>query len=147
MRTFMIAAAFLSVIGFVSQAQAGEIFAPKDNIAIRGYDTVAYFEDGRPVKGSPEHQVSWKGATWLFASAQHKATFEQNPAKWAPQFGGWCAYAVANGRKAKTEPDAFTIVDGKLYLNYDLKIQSKWRSNQAAFIKKGHANWPSLRER
>ncbi len=84
-------------------------------------------------------------ATSCFASADHLAKFKANPEKWAPQYGGWRAYAMAQGRRAKTEPEVFTLVDGKLYMNYGLSImKKKWRANQADYIEKGNANWPKL---
>ncbi|MEO1172155.1 MAG: YHS domain-containing (seleno)protein [Myxococcota bacterium] len=137
--------AFALVSLFAVPAFAKPVVFQPDGVAIRGYDPVSYFTDGKPVKGSAKFSTDWSGATWHFASGDHLAKFKSAPEKWAPQYGGWCAYAAAANRKAKTEPDAFTIVDGKLYLNYDLNIMKKWRADTAGFIKKANANWPSLK--
>ncbi|MEM6533017.1 MAG: YHS domain-containing (seleno)protein [Myxococcota bacterium] len=138
--------AFAILVFFAVPALAKPaVFQPSDGVAIRGYDPVAYFTEGRPVKGSSEHSTKWSGATWHFSSAANLAKFKSAPERWAPQYGGWCAYAAAANRKAKTEPEAFTIVDGKLYLNYDLNIQKKWLADQAEFIRKADSNWPTLK--
>ncbi len=113
-------------------------------IAINGYDTVAYITEGKPVEGSSDHSHKWKDVEWRFASAENKALFVANPQKYAPQYGGFCAYAVANGSTAKTEPDAFTVVDKKLYLNYDKNIQSRWERDKVQYIKDGDKNWIAL---
>jgi YHS domain-containing protein len=124
---------------------AGPVFAGKTpGIAINGYDTVAYITEGKPVEGSDAYTHSWKGVTWRFASAENKALFEANPEKYAPQYGGFCAYAVAKGSTAKTEPDAFTVVDNKLYLNYDKNVQSLWEGDIPKFIEDGDKNWVEL---
>ena len=90
-----------------------------NDVAINGYDTVAYFEDGKATRGSPEHEVLWQDARWLFASEKHRQLFEADPTRYAPQFGGLCAASVARGRFVKVDAETWTIVDGKLYLNYD----------------------------
>ena len=115
-----------------------------DGVAIHGYDPVAYFKAGNPKKGSASFQHTWKGATWWFASAAHRDAFVSDPEKYAPQYGGYCAYAVAKGSTADIDPDAWKIVDGRLYLNYNKKIQQKWEKDQASFITKADAAWPKL---
>ena len=112
--------------------------------AIHGYDPVAYFTQGRPVEGKDEFKYQWQGATWLFASKQDLDAFAANPAKYAPQFGGYCAWAVSQNDTADIDPNAWKIVNGKLYLNYDKDIQKKWEANQAANITAGEKNWPGL---
>lgn len=112
--------------------------------AIHGYDPVAYFTQGRPVEGKDEFKYQWQGAAWLFASKQDLDAFAANPAKYAPQFGGYCAWAVSQNDTADIDPNAWKIVNGKLYLNYDKDIQKKWELNQAANIAAGEKNWPSL---
>lgn len=114
------------------------------SLAVDGYDVVAYFTDGKPVKGAAEHRLEWNGAVWRFASAEHRAMFEREPEKYAPAYGGYCAWAVANGYTADTDPEAWAIVDGRLYLNYDKKVQAKWRADVPGHIAKGDANWPRL---
>ena len=100
-----------------------EIFS-RSNAAIQGYDPVAYFKDSKPVKGKNEFSYVWKGATWNFVNSQNLNEFKSNPEAFAPQYGGYCAYGVADGHKATTSPDAWTIVEGKLYLNYNKEVQA-----------------------
>ena len=118
----------------------------KGGFAIEGYDAVAYFTDGKPTKGDPKYQFEYMGAKWLFASADHRDQFKADPEKYAPQYGGYCAYAVSKGSTAKIEPDAWKIVDGKLYLNYNHSIQKKWEKDISGHIKKADANWPKVIE-
>lgn len=113
-------------------------------IAIKGADPVAYFTQGKPVKGSRKFQVEWKGATWRFASARHRDLFESDPEKYAPQYGGYCAWAVSQGYTAGIDPEAWKIVDGKLYLNYSLEVQSDWEKDIPGFIRLADKNFPEL---
>lgn len=115
-------------------------------LAVDGYDPVAYFTDGRPVEGSSEHQLEWNGARWRFASAEHRAAFEREPEKYAPAYGGYCAWAVANNYTADADPEAWAIVGGRLYLNYSKKVQVKWQEDVPGNIARADANWPKLRE-
>lgn len=112
--------------------------------AIKGYDAVAYFTQKKPVKGNDRYSLEWKGATWFFVSAENRDRFKANPDKYAPQYGGYCAWAVANGYTASTDPDAWRIVDGKLYLNYSLGVQEKWSQNIPDNITKANRNWPGV---
>lgn len=114
------------------------------NKAIKGYDAVAYFTEGKPVKGSSSFQLEYKGAVWLFASADHLAMFKAAPEKYAPQYGGYCAYAVAHNQTASIKPELFTIHEGKLYLNYNEAINEKWLGEKASFIEQANQNWPGL---
>ena len=116
----------------------------KGGAAINGYDPVAYFTENSPQKGSAEHSLSWNGTTWLFKSAENKAMFEANPEKYAPQYGGYCAYAVSKGATAKTEPDAWAIHNGKLYLNYNIDVRGIWSTDISGNISKANANWPAV---
>jgi len=113
-------------------------------VAIHGYDPVSYFTDGKAVEGSSDITFDWQGATWRFASAEHEKQFAAAPEKFAPQYGGYCAYAVAKNDTADIEPDAFTILDGKLYLNYDQKIQETWRKDPKGYIAKADGFWPAI---
>ena len=113
-------------------------------VAIKGYDPVAYFVDARPVRGDKAFAFEWGGATWQFASAGHRDLFAGEPEKYAPQYGGYCAWAVANGDTAGIDPEAWRIVDGKLYLNYDKDIQKKWEADVPGNISKADRNWPEL---
>jgi hypothetical protein len=117
-----------------------------EGVAVGGYDPVAYFTEGKPVKGSEEYTLQHGGATWRFASAEHRASFEAEPVKHAPQYGGYCAYAVANGYTAKAEPDAWTIHDCKLYLNFDKSVQAIWEKDIPGYVKKADASWPGVLE-
>lgn len=114
------------------------------NVAIEGYDTVAYFTDGRAIEGSKKFQFEWMGANWRFSSAENLSTFKANPEKYAPQFGGYCAYAVSQNSTAGIEPDKFSIVNGKLYLNYNKDVFEKWRLNKNKYIKDAERFWPGL---
>ena len=122
---------------------AGE-FYEKDGAAIRGYDPVAYFSDGKPVKGLAQHKAQYKGSTFHFASKANHDAFAANPAKYAPQYGGYCAFGVSGGYKAAIDPAAFTIVDGKLYLNYNRDVQKKWGADIRGYVAKADKNWPSV---
>ncbi|MEO0973762.1 MAG: YHS domain-containing (seleno)protein, partial [Pseudomonadota bacterium] len=113
----------------------------KGGAAIRGYDPVAYFEAGEPVRGSKEHSLEWHGAEWHFSSAENLAKFEADPTAFAPQYGGYCAFAMSRGSYASTDPEAWRVVDGKLYLNYNKGIQKKWLKDRDANIVKADANW------
>ena len=112
--------------------------------AIEGYDPVAYFLQKKPVRGSKKFIYKWKGANWYFSKEKHLKLFKKNSKKYAPQYGGYCAYAVSKGYTASIDPKAWDIYKGKLYLNYDLDIQKNWRSKKDAYIKKANKNWPSL---
>ena len=116
----------------------------KSGLAVQGYDVVAYFTDGKPVKGSPQFASTHGGGTYHFASAEHKAAFDKEPAKYAPQFGGYCAWAVSKNSTAKIEPDAFQIVNGRLLLQYDQSIRAKFSKDTPGNLAKADANWPGL---
>ena len=121
----------------------GPFFA-KSGVAIRGADPVANFTDGKAVYGERSITYDWKGATWRFASAKNRDAFIANPEAYAPQYGGNFSWAVANGYKASTVPEAWKIVDGKLYLNYSKSVQRRWEKDVPNHIASGNANWPSL---
>lgn len=113
--------------------------------ALSGYDTVAYFTESKPVKGSESFKTEYKGAEWQFSSQANLDAFKANPEKYAPQYGGYCAYAVGKYNDlVSADPEAWKIVNGKLYLNYDKDIQAEWVANQSEYISKGNANWPGL---
>jgi len=113
--------------------------------AIEGVDSVAYFSQKKPVEGSRKFSVDWDGATWRFVSAQNRDLFKANPKKYAPQFGGCCAFAVSRGYTAGIDPEAWSIVDGKLYLNYSLSVRDQWSEDVPGNIKLGKKNWPGLK--
>jgi YHS domain-containing protein len=126
-------------------AQKAEVFNPSEK-AIRGYDPVAYFTEGKSVKGNDNLTYHWKDANWYFSSTQNLNSFTKNPEKYAPQYGGYCAYGMSEGHKAPTDPDAWTIVDGKLYLNYSKDVRTKWRESEKERIDKADKNWPQLKD-
>ncbi len=137
---------FLSLGIFLSPditAQQKPIFR-KNNIAVNGYDVVAYFTQSKAVKGVEEYTVTWKETKWLFSTKEHAALFKQNPEKYAPQYGGYCAFGCSRGYKAKTDPDAWSIINGKLYLNYNLQVRDTWNKDVDGYIKKANDNWPAI---
>ena len=123
---------------------APAIYVASDGLAAGGYDVTAYFEQGKPIRGSAKHELMLKGATWRFASADSKARFQANPWAYAPQFGGYCAWATSQGYLASGDPEQWKIVDGKLYLNFNAHAKELWEADQAAAIERGHANWPAV---
>jgi YHS domain-containing protein len=128
-------------------ASHGAVFA-EGGVAIRGYDPVAYFTEGRPVAGRPEFEARHRGATWRFASAEHKAAFEADPARYEPQYGGYCAWAVSAKNEAyPIDPEAWKIVDGRLYLNFSRDVQADWERDVPGHITKANTNWPGLEAR
>lgn len=116
----------------------------KSGKALQGYDPVAYFTADAAVKGDPQFTATFEGATYLFASAENKALFEADPARYAPQFGGFCAWAVSQGYTAKIDPQAFQIVDGRLLLQYSLGIREKFKKDTDGNLAKADANWPAI---
>ena len=124
--------------------KADPIYKNGSGLAIRGYDPVAYFTDQRPVKGLPQFNYSWMGATWLFATAANRDQFSADPARYAPQYGGYCSYAVSKGHTASIDPEAWRIVDGKLYLNYSKGVEKTWEEDVPGNIQKADQNWPGL---
>jgi YHS domain-containing protein len=120
------------------------LFGGRTDTAINGYDTVAYFTVGKPVKGQDALATEWMGAKWKFSTQAHLDLFKANPEKYAPQYGGYCAYGVVQDNLVKVEPDQFTVRDGKLYLNFDADIQAKWLKDPAGFIKAADAKFPAL---
>lgn len=112
-------------------------------VAIHGYDPVAYFVESRPTKGDPAHAYTWRDAEWRFASAEHKDLFIAAPEKYAPQFGGYCALGVAQGARADIDPEAWTIVDGRLYLNYSQDARAEWLQDVESNIQLAREKWPA----
>jgi YHS domain-containing protein len=114
------------------------------NVAVGGFDPVAYFTDGKPVEGSKAFTATWNGAEFRFASAANRDRFKANPAAFAPQYGGYCAWAVAQGYTASGDPKVWKIVDGRLYLNYNAEVGRTWAKDIPGNIRKGDANWPKV---
>ncbi len=113
-------------------------------VAVGGYDPVAYFTVGKPVKGREDIALQHDGVTWRFASVENRDAFRADPAKFAPQYGGYCAWAVAEGYTAKGDPEAWRITDGKLYLNYNKSVQKTWEKDIPGNVRRGDANWPKV---
>lgn len=134
------------VSSFLSFAQKSPVYV-KSGYAIGGYDPVAYFTMHKPVKGSGTITYQWQGANWCFSSEENMKSFKSSPEKYAPQYGGYCAYGLADGHKATTEADAWTISGGKLYLNYNKDIQSSWLKDKDSYIKKADTKWPDLKDK
>lgn len=109
-----------------------------------GYDVIAYRTHGKPVKGSKDFTVEWKGATWRFVSAENRDRFKASPTAYAPQYGGHCAWAVAQGYTAKGDPNHWNIVDGRLYLNFNGEIKQRWEQDIPGHIAAGDKNWPGV---
>jgi YHS domain-containing protein len=126
-----------------SSASAGDFFEA-NGVALGGYDPVAYFEVGKPTQGLMALNHEYRGSIFLFSTHQNRSKFRTAPEKYAPQFGGFCALGTANGYKVKTEPDAFKVVDGKLYFNYNRKVLELWTQDQAGYIKRANENWPEV---
>jgi hypothetical protein len=116
-------------------------------LAIRGYDAVAYAIVGAALKGSPRIQYRYNDATWQFASVEHRDRFARGPQNYAPQFGGYCAWAVSRGYTADADPESWKIVDGKLYLLYSKSVQRRWEQDIPGNIARAQANWPSVLEK
>jgi len=137
----------LAAAGFAVPAAAGGAVNSSflGGVAIEGTDPVAYFTEGRPASGLSDFEHEWMGATWRFVSAENRDRFAADPERFAPQYGGYCAWAVSQGYTAKIDPEAWKIVDGKLYLNYSKDVQTQWSADVPGNITKGDANWPKLR--
>ena len=116
----------------------------RSGLALDGYDAVAYHEAGAPTKGSSEFTAEYNGAKWRFASAETRDRFIADPARYAPQYGGYCAWAAAEGYTAKGDPRHWKVVDGKLYLNFNGRIQRRWEQDIPGHIAKADANWPGI---
>lgn len=123
-----------------------EIFI-KSNVAIQGYDPVAYFKKAIPIRGVADYSFKWKDALWYFSNAANLTEFQRNPEAYAPQYGGYCAYGMAGGHKVATSPDAWTVLDGKLYLNYNKSVQSLWSQDKAGNIDRANRHWSAIKNK
>jgi YHS domain-containing protein len=140
-----------AVVTMFAALAAAMAFAASDKnvnasgVALAGYDPVAYFVDGKPVKGTEQFAAKHDGATYYFASSKNRDAFTAQPDKFAPQYGGFCAYGAAKGGKYETDPTAFSVVDGKLYLNKNASVQKLWAADVPGFIKDADMAWPQLK--
>jgi YHS domain-containing protein len=140
------ATAAAPAIAYDLQSKAA-VNADAGGIAIRGYDPVAYFTDNKPVAGSPDFKTTHEGATYQFASAANRDAFMKEPAKFAPEYGGFCAYAAALGKKSDIDPAAFKIVDNKLYLNFNADVNKKWSADLPGYVSKANVTWSSIKDK
>lgn len=139
------AIAALVVLTTAALARSPEIYTGLvSGTAVGGYDPVAYFTEGKPVAGNKDIAFAWQGVAWRFASDGNRDKFKENPQAYAPQYGGYCAYAVAEGSTVKGDPKVWKIVDGKLYLNYDSGVQKLWEKDIPGHIAKANRNWPGV---
>lgn len=141
---FLLSIALTLGIFSLANAQSSVNACSLNQLAIKGTDPVAYFVEGKPVKGTKRYQVQWGGAVWHFSSQANKEAFEANPEAFAPQYGGFCAWAVSQGYTADIDPNAWDIVDGKLYLNYSKSVQKTWSKDRTNRIVQTDQNWPRL---
>lgn len=128
-----------------STADAVALNTDNTGLSLRGYDTVAYFAVDNAVKGDAKYSYVWNGAKWLFSSEENMNKFMANPEAYAPQFGGYCAYAVSEGYTADADPEAWKVVDGKLYLNYSMEVKETWEKNQGERIANAKKNWQQFK--
>ena len=137
--------AYLSLFLVLATGSGATASEQKPELAIKGYDTVAYFKIGKAVKGSPSFTFPWHDMTWHFSSREHRDLFAAKPEQFAPQYDGWCAWAMTESRLAVTDPEVWKIVDGKLYLNCSQAAYEKWARDIPGNIKKAEANWLKLK--
>jgi hypothetical protein len=131
-------------VAAVAAAAKPPVNLSRGGLALRGHDTVAYFTEGRPVPGDAAYEHRWNGAVWRFASAGNRDAFARDPSRYAPEFGGYCAYAVSRGYTADGDPNAWRIVDGRLYINYSRRVQKLWEEDIPGNIAKGRGHWPAV---
>lgn len=150
-RTFLLIALFIGIgIAFAACSKTEGVAAINkntDGLALRGFDAVAYFAVENAVEGNPRFAYAWNGAKWLFSSEENLQKFAQNPEAYAPQYGGYCSYAVSHGYTADGDPRAWKLVDGKLYLNYNDKAKEAWEKEQEKNIQQGAENWKEFQKK
>lgn len=151
MRHFTVLLAVLTLVltQFVltpAQAEQEPVYQSFFGTAIDGTDPISYFDEGRPIEGDSGITYEWNNATWRFTSVENRDRFAASPEKYAPQYGGYCAWAVSQGYTASTDPEAWAIVDGKLYLNYSKSVQKTWEKDVPGHITAADKNWPRVLE-
>jgi YHS domain-containing protein len=134
----------LTALACTETSPVAHVNATPEGVAIKGFDPVAYFTEQKPVMGSAGFEYVWNGAKWRFATAEHRDLFRAAPEKYAPRYGGYCAYAVSQGKTADIDPEAWTVFDGKLYLNLNKDVQGLWDKNREEYIRKADGNWPRM---
>lgn len=145
MKNFLLVTALMVFSAWQANAQQQEVFS-KDGKAINGYDAVAFFKAAKPVKGADSLSYVYKDVRWLFSSRENLEAFKGDPEHYAPQYGGYCAYGTAAGHKAPTEVETWTIVNDKLYFNYNMKVKESWVKDRAALIEKADQQWPMVKQ-
>jgi hypothetical protein len=143
---FTIALALIAA-GLVAGAaayQKSQVNVSRGDLALQGYDAVAYWTSGQATLGNPSFEHRWNNAVWRFSTAENREQFTRVPARYAPEFGGYCSYAVSRGYTANIDPNAWRIVDGRLYLNYSKRVQKLWEEDVPGNIAKGRQNWPGV---
>lgn len=136
--------AVLSASTFAQTSKSIKSVNTANKVAIQGYDPVAYFESNKATKGNNAISATFEEATYYFSSENNKTLFLKNPTQYQPQFGGYCAYGMSEGYEAPIQPEAFTIMDNKLYLNYSLKVKEMWSKERLQRIEKANENWKKL---
>ncbi|MGQ0543619.1 MAG: YHS domain-containing (seleno)protein [Blastocatellia bacterium] len=145
---FMLFIGIAAAIGACGKAGTTlSLNADSSGNALRGYDAVAYFAVENAVKGDAKYAYAWNGAKWLFSNEENMKRFQQNPEAYAPQYGGYCSFAVSEGYTADGDPEAWKVVDGKLYLNYSPNVKEMWEKNEAERIDKGTKNWQEFKSK
>jgi YHS domain-containing protein len=139
----MVLCAALAAAG-VAGFEEGKVNRTRDGVGIRGYDPVAYF-DGAPTKGKAEIAYTYQETIYHFASVANRDRFARSPARFVPQYGGFCAWAVSRGYTATIDPLAWKIVADRLYLNYSTGVQKMWEQDEQGNIKRADGNWPNIR--
>lgn len=142
----VVAVVAVAVVSFTGSPRASAVNVNSESVAIHGYDTVAYFTEGKPTKGSSEYRHEWQGATWHFASSANRDLFAANPERYAPRYGGYCSMGLAIGEYSDADPEMWTIIDGKLYLNKNERVQAMWREGPNAYIVASELNWAKYRD-
>jgi YHS domain-containing protein len=136
--------AFAAIAAGASAGSKPVINLSRGQLALRGFDAIAYSTAGRPIQGAAEFEHRWNGAVWRFSTAANRDAFAKDPARYAPEFGGYCAWAVSRGYTADGDPTAWRMVDGRLYLNYSKRVQALWEEDIAGNIALGRRNWPGV---
>ena len=143
---FFLLVVITSMSVFHSMAQRSPVYVSAKNIAVNGYDVVSYFTESKAVKGNSNNTFEWNNAIWYFSTPQNLESFKAAPDQYAPQFGGYCAYGTSEGHKAPTEPDAWTIANGKLYFNYNKDVRELWLKDKEALIEKANNIWITIKD-
>ncbi|MFK7942176.1 MAG: YHS domain-containing (seleno)protein [Paracoccaceae bacterium] len=141
-----LAALWLSMPAMAAGPSQPEIYKDVNGLALKGYDAVAYHLERRPVKGTEDFAFEWKKAVWWFSSAENRDRFMADPERWAPQFGGYCAWGIAKDRVVSINPTIFRIFDDKLYLNLNMKVHKEWLDSHNGFIATANEKWPDILE-